>query len=90
MCQAILNHPDFDHFAEAYGADLRHPQPLMEWWYDLAANSCRLIFRDLVKLPENEGKVREGNFSFLKTNATFQRAMEIGRKRNGWVHRRLK
>ena len=90
MCQAMLNDPEFDHYAETYGADLRHPQQLMEWWYTLAANSCRLIFRDLVKLPENQDRVREGNFSFLKTNATFERAMEIARRRNRWIHRKLK
>ena len=27
MCQAMLNHPDFDHYAEEYGSDLRHPRP---------------------------------------------------------------
>jgi hypothetical protein len=90
MCQAMLNHPEFDHYADKCGSDLRHPQLLMEWWYSLAANSCRLIIRDLVNLPENAERVRDGNFSFLRTNATFDRAMEIGRKRNRWIHRRLK
>ncbi len=90
MCQAMLNDNDFDQYAEKYGSDLRHPQALMDWWYSLAANSCRLIIGDLVKLPENVERVRDGNFSFLKSNATFDRAMEIGRKRNRWLHRRLK
>lgn len=90
MCQAMLNHPDFDHYAEEYGSDLRHPNALVDWWYELAANTCRLIIRDLVNLPENRDRVKDGNFSFLKTNATFDRAMELGRKRNKWVHRRLK
>ena len=62
----------------------------MDWWYSLAANSCRLIIKDLVNLPENAERVRDGNFTFLRTNATFERAMEIGRKRNRWLHRRLK
>jgi hypothetical protein len=69
--------------------DLRHLHPLIEWWYELSANACRLIIRDLVNLPENQDRVRDGNYSFLKTNATFDRAMEIGRKRNKWTHRRL-
>lgn len=90
MCQAMLNHPKFDYYAEEYGSDLRHPNPLVDWWYELAANTCRLIIRDLVNLPENRDRVKDGNFSFLKTNATFDRAMELGRKRNKWVHRRLK
>ena len=90
MCQAMLNHPDFDHYAENFGRDLRHPQVLMDWWYDLSANSCRLIFKDLVNLKENEERVRDGNFSFLKSNATFERAMEIGRRKNKWLLRRLK
>jgi hypothetical protein len=90
MCQAMLNHPEFDLYAERYGSDLRHPHPLMEWWYELSANACRLIIRDLVNHPENQDRVRDGNFSFLKTNATFERAMEIGRKRNKWTHRRLR
>ena len=89
MCQAMLNHADFDHYADKYGSDLRHPHQLIEWWYELAANACRLIIRDLVNLPENQDRVRDGNFSFLKTNATFERAMEIGRKRNKWKHHRL-
>jgi len=89
MCQAMLNHPEFDHYADKYGSDLRHPHQLIEWWYELAANACRLIIRDLVNLPENQDRVRDGNFSFLKTNATFDRAMEIGRKRNRWKHHRL-
>jgi hypothetical protein len=89
MCQAMLNHDDFDHYADKYGSDLRHPHQLIEWWYELAANACRLIIRDLVNLPENQDRVRDGNFSFLKTNATFERAMEVGRKRNKWKHHRL-
>jgi hypothetical protein len=90
MCQAMMNHPLFDDYAEQYGSDLQHPQQLMEWWHSLAANSCRLIFRELVTLPENQDRVRSDNFSFLKTRATFDRAMEIARKQNRWVHRRLK
>lgn len=89
MCQTMLNHPEFDHYADTYGSDLRHPHQLIEWWYELAANACRLIIRDLVNLPENQDRVRDGNFSFLKTNATFERAMEIGRKRSKWKHHRL-
>jgi hypothetical protein len=90
MCQAMLNHPSFDDYAEGYGSDLRHPHTLMEWWYELATNSCRLVIRDLVSLPENQERVRDGNFSFLKTNATFDRGMEIARRRYKWVHRKLK
>lgn len=85
-----MNHPEFNFYAEACRSDLRHPQPLIRWWYGLAANSCRLILRDLMKPPENEGRVREGNFSFLKTNATFERAMEIARKNDRWIHLGLK
>ena len=90
MCQAMMNNPDFDHYAETYGKDLRHPYALMDWWYGLAANSCRLIFRDLVDLSEYHDRVRDGNYSFLKTNAAFTRAMEIGRKHHKWLHQRLK
>jgi hypothetical protein len=59
MCQAMLNDPDFDQYADKYGGDLRHPQGLMDWWYSLAANSCRLIIGDLIKLPENAERVRD-------------------------------
>ena len=89
-CQAMLKHHDFDHYADQYGGDLRHPDPLIDWWYELAANTCRLIIRDLVSLPENQDRVRDGNFSFLRTNVAFDRAMEFGRRRNRWIHRRLK
>ncbi len=90
MSQAMLNDPKFDYYAETYGSDLRHPQLLMDWWYRLAANACRLIIKDLVSLPENLDRVRDGNFSFLRSNATFERAMEIARRKNRWIHTRLK
>lgn len=80
----MLNHPEFDDYAEEYGSDLRLPNRLVDWWYELAANTSRLIIRDLVSLPENQNRAKDGNFSFLKTNATFDRAMELGRKRNKW------
>jgi len=90
MCQAMLNDPDFDHYAESYGDNLRHLQPLMDWWNGLAANACRLIIKDLVALPENADYVKDGNFSFLRSNATFKRAMEIAHRKYRWTHTRLK
>jgi hypothetical protein len=90
MSQAMLNDPKFDHYAETYGNDLRHLQPLMDWWYGLSANACRLIIKDLVSLPESIDRVRDGNFSFLRSNATFERAMAIAHRKNGWTHIRLK
>lgn len=90
MCQAMLNDHDFDHFAETYGHDLAHRQDLMEWWYGLAANTCRLIIKDLVSLPEHLDRVKDGNFSFLQSNASFDRAMEIARRKHRWTHTRLK
>lgn len=90
ICQAMLNDPNFDEYAEKHGTDLRHPRDLMDWWYSLAANSCRLIIRDVVALPENAERVRDGNFSFLRSNATFERAMEIAKRKEKWLHRKLR
>lgn len=90
MSQAMLNDPDFDHYAETYGKDLRHPQALMDWWYGLSANACRLIIKDLVALPEYVDHVKDGNFSFLRSNATLKRAMDIARKKYRWTQTRLK
>jgi AIPR protein len=90
ICQAMLNAPNFDEYAEKYGSDLRNPRDLMDWWYALAANSCRLIIRDVVALPENADRVRDGNFSFLRSNATFERAMEIAKRKEKWLHKKLR
>jgi hypothetical protein len=90
MCQAMLNDPKFDEYAAEFGFDLRHPNRLMEWWYGLASNTCRLIIRDVVALPENADRVNDGNFSFLKSNSTFDRAIDIAMKKYKWVHRKLK
>lgn len=90
ICQAMLNDPNFDEYAERYGSDLRHPHGLMDWWTPLAANDCRLIIRDVVALPENAERVRDGNFSFLRSNATFERAMEIAKRKQRWLHKKLR
>jgi hypothetical protein len=58
MCQAMLNHPEFDDYAEEYGSDLRHPNRLVDWWYELAANTSRLIIRDLVSVTRGRHRER--------------------------------
>ena len=50
----------------------------------------RFILKDLIEDKQFTTKVAEGNFNFLRTNATYKRAMELAHKRFKWVQRGLK
>jgi hypothetical protein len=45
---------------------------------------------DFVTDKAYAAKTAEGNFSFMRTNAAYKRAMEIAYKRWRWVEKRLK
>jgi hypothetical protein len=49
----------------------------------------RFILSDLVADKSYTDKVAEGNFSFMRTNAAFKRAMDIAHRRWKWVVKRL-
>jgi hypothetical protein len=61
-----------------------------EWLSTFATTRCRFILADLVGDKAYAAKAAEGNYSFMRTNAAYKRAMEIAYKRWRWVEKRLK
>jgi len=90
LCQAMLNDQKLEERAEKFGKGLSLEAQYTEWLSTLATTRCRFILADLVTDKAYAGKTAEGNFSFMRTNAAYQRAMEIAYKRWRWVEKRLK
>lgn len=90
LCQAILNDSKLEERAEDFGRSLSLEAQYTEWLSGLATTRCRFILSDLVADRAYASKAAEGNFSFMRTNAAYKRAMEIAYKRWRWVERRLK
>ncbi len=90
LCQAILNDPKLEERAERFGRGLSLEAQYTEWLSALATTRCRFILADLVADKAYASKVAEGNFSFMRNNAAYKRAMEIAYKRWGWVEKRAR
>jgi hypothetical protein len=86
----MLNDQKLEERAEKFGKGLSLEAQYTEWLSLLATTRCRFILADLVADKAYAGKTAEGNFSFMRTNAAYQRAMEIAHKRWRWVEKRLK
>jgi hypothetical protein len=89
LCQSVPNDSKLEERAEAFGRDLRLPAQFTDWLSAMATTRCRFILGDLVADKQYADKVAEENFSFLRSNAAYKRAMEIAHKRWGWVQKRL-
>lgn len=90
LCQAILNDPNIEEQADNFGHRLSLEPQYTEWLSTLATTRCRYILSDLTEEKTYTHKAREGNFTFMKTSAAYQRSMEIAHKRWKWVAKRLK
>jgi hypothetical protein len=90
LCQGILNDSELEKYAERWGQTLSVESDFVEWVSRIATTRCRMILSDLVEDKANAEKVAEGNFNFLRTNATYKKAMAFAYKRFKWVERSLK
>jgi hypothetical protein len=90
LCQAILNDPKLEERAEKFGKGLSLEAQYTEYLSGFATTRCRFILADLVADKTYAAKATEGNFSFMRTNAAYKRAMEIAYKRWRWVEKRLR
>lgn len=89
LCQAILNDPKLEERAEDFGRRLSIEAQYTDWLSGLATTRCRFILSDLVADKAYASKVADGNFSFMRTNAAYERSMEIAYHRWDWVKKRL-
>ncbi|MBI3608803.1 MAG: AIPR family protein [Nitrospirae bacterium] len=89
LCQAILNDPNLEERAEAFGRGLSLEAQYTDWLSGFATMRCRFILSDLAADKLYEPKAADGNYSFMRTNAAYKRSMEIAHRRWGWVEKRL-
>lgn len=89
LCQAILNDPKLEEYADKFGTGLSLEAQYTDWLASLATTRCRHIFNDLVADKQYAPKAAEGNFSFMRTNAAYKRSMEFAHKRWRWANKRL-
>ena len=90
LCQGILNDSKLEQRAEQWGSSLSVESDFVEWLSGIATTRVRFILKDLIEDKQFAGKVAEGNFNFLRTNATYKQAMVLAHKRFKWVERGLK
>lgn len=89
LCQAILNDPKLEEYAENFGHGLSLEAQYTDWLSGFATTRCRFILSDLVADKAYASKAAEGNFSFMRTNAAYKRSMEIAYRRWKWVEKHL-
>ncbi|MCB9169434.1 MAG: AIPR family protein [Flavobacteriales bacterium] len=90
MCQAILNDPDLERWAEDHGTDMVVSADYARMLYDRASAKCRPVISELIALPQYAPKVAEERFDFLRTHAAWKHAMTIANERHGWGMKRLR
>jgi hypothetical protein len=89
LCQAILNDPKLEEYAEDFGRGLSIEAQYTEWLSGFATSRCRFILSDLVADKTYAHKAAEGDFGFMRTNAAYKRSMEIAYRRWRWVEKHL-
>jgi hypothetical protein len=90
LCQGILNDPDLEQYAEAYGQNMTVPSNYTALLSQLATTRVRMILAELKKEPDFAAKVEKDSFAFLRTNTAYKRCMEIAYNKWDWVEKRLK
>jgi hypothetical protein len=90
LCQGVLNDGDLEVRAQRFGSSLSLETNYTEWLSYLATNRCRFLVRDVLEQKPYQEKAAEGNYSFLRTNAFYEKCMDLARKNWKWEKSRLK
>jgi hypothetical protein len=89
ICQGLLNHPDREDLSENFGRSMTLPADYTELLSQIATTRVRVLLAALMAQPAYQDKVGEGNFSFLRTDAAFDKCMEIAYGKWRWTHKKL-
>jgi hypothetical protein len=90
LCQGILNDSELESRTQKFGTSLSIEANFTEWLSYMATNRCRFLIRDILEQKPYQEKAAEGNFSFLRTNAFYDRCMALAYKNWKWGAKRLK
>jgi hypothetical protein len=89
ICQGILNSHDIESISEDFGTAMTLPANYTALVGQIATTRVRQLLSSLMTLPIYRDKVADGNYSFLRTDAAFEKCMETAYAKWGWVHKKL-
>ena len=89
ISQGLLNSPNLEEESDSYGAAMTLPAGYTELLSQIATTRVRHLLSGLMALPAYKDKVAEGNYSFLRTDAAFEKCMASAYSKWGWVHKKL-
>lgn len=89
ICQGLLNADDLESTADSFGTAMTLPADYTALLSQIATTRVRHLLSSLMTLPAYKDKVAVGNYSFLRTDAAFEKCMEAAHAKWGWVHKKL-
>ncbi|HJT24714.1 MAG TPA: AIPR family protein [bacterium] len=89
LCQAILNDERVEEYAGRFGRNLAIENDYVDWLAKLASAKARFLISAVVDKEPYASKAADERYGFLRTKAIFDQCMDQGKKRFGWVMKRL-
>ena len=89
ICQGLLNSPKWDELAEEHGTTLALPAEFTDEMGQIATTRVRHLLSGILTHPSYSKKAAEGNYSFLRTDAAFDKCIETAYAKWGWLHKKL-
>ena len=89
LCQAYLNDAKKDSYARLHGRDLIASQDFSDLVERYATTRVRPLLMWIANESPHVEDVKAEKYGFLGSRKVFEGAMDIGRERWGWQHRRL-
>lgn len=89
ICQGLLNSEDVESFSQNYGVNMTLPAEYTELIGLIATTRVRPLLASLLLMPGYREKAADGNFSFLRSDAAFEKCMEVAHSKWRWVHKKL-
>lgn len=89
ICQGLLNANDLEDLSEEYGNSMSLPAGFTDLVSQIATTRVRPLLSGLLGLPAYSEKAADGNYSFLRTDASFDKCMEAAHGKWHWVHKKL-
>lgn len=89
LLQALMNDPKWEEWKESYGVNIAMETNYKDLLKDLAIKKVRLLVSDLIAEPKLAEQIQLQKYNFLRTKATYDRAMEYAVDRFAWVKKSL-
>jgi hypothetical protein len=89
ICQGLLNSEELEGNSDNFGTAMTLPADYTALVSQIATTRVRNLLSSLMTLPAYKDKVADGNYSFLRTDAAFDKCMETAYSKWGWVHKKL-